>query len=170
MRVATSAVIESCSTHGRVASAARTRSGQPMGQDISGILSLTAGRFEAASARGWPALGRSLSALVRGWPRPFAVGSLPHPIRASPITSSGVVRNATLILINLLGGLQAALVCTKGSAFPRKQARQLQFKHPAADRTRCRPITERVERRDESLAGPPALRSRRKDEGQTDWG
>lgn len=104
MRVLTLVAIESCSTHGRVASAVRTRRGQPTGQDMPGTLSVTVGRFEGV--------------LVRDEAGLVPAGSGPHPIRASPVTSSVVVLNAVPIWINLPGSVQTALACTQGSAFP----------------------------------------------------
>jgi hypothetical protein len=49
IRLGTSAEMESCSTHGRVASADRTRLGQPTAQCMLGILSVTSGLLESAA-------------------------------------------------------------------------------------------------------------------------
>lgn len=57
IRLRRSAVAESCSSHGRVASASRTRRTQLSAQYMRGILSSTIGRFEAAPVRSFLALG-----------------------------------------------------------------------------------------------------------------
>jgi hypothetical protein len=111
MRVGTSAVIEACSTHGRVPSAARTWCGQPTSQDIPGTLSVTIGGFVGVSVCG-------CSTLIRCWS-----GFLPHPIRASPITTSEVIRNAILIGVILLWKMPDGLV--RGSFYGEIQARLL---------------------------------------------